>query len=410
MLRTANPPFVGSIPASASYSFKKYLELTYTMKYIRNLFITISIILSANLSLADPLYEYDYSFENPLIDAADAGNEYEVSRLLRSGSSPNGKGLFNSTALMRASLRGGEDIVRQLLESGADVHAKDIGGATALHFATRAGNKKVVDLLLRYGASPDVNDNEGYSPIKRAITAQNVSIVDVLIKKGADLDTKGSSGVSARDLVNSSRNQQIKAILDEESKKSLTQQPLLGIPNDDVSITPLEKPSTPTASKIEPIITEVTKIAENKEIEEKETFSPKSEVKVEEAIKLPKDMDLKSATTKIQTTPPVSTTPAAKEITLKSSETSPRKILRDLSMEIGGFDSEENAIIFWQNVTEKNVVEKKKARLVIDNTTNITKYKIRFDGYSSSPDVFENCKKVKSLKNDSLCYVIHNIY
>ncbi len=408
MLRTANPPFVGSIPASASCSFKKYLELTYKMNYLKVLFFILSIIACADAAFADTAYEYDYSFENPLIDAADSGNEYEVSRLIKNGSSPNSKGLFNSTALMRAALRGHEDVVRHLLESGADVHAKDIGGATALHFATRAGNKKVVDLLLRYGASPDVNDNEGFSPLKRAITAQNISIVDALIKKGADLDSKGSSGVSARDLVNSSRNPQIKSLIQEEYKKSLEQQPLLGIPSDDVSITPLDKPVSTLDSKIEPVASNAPKITQSKEVEEKETFSPKSTVKVEEAIKLPNDVDLKDESAKIQATNPVITSPA-QEITKQASEPA-GKALRELSMEVGGFDNEEKAIIFWQEATEKNLVEKKNARLVIDNSTSVTKYKVRFDGYSSSPEVFENCKKVKSMKNDSICYVIHNIY
>ena len=377
------------------------------MNYLRVIFFVASLLYNVPYLHAQPVYEYDYSFDSPIIDAADAGNEYEVSRLLRSGASPNSKGLFNSTALMRAALKGHESVTRSLLEAGADVHAKDIGGATALHFASRAGNKKIADLLLRYGASPDVLDNEGYTPLKRAVMSQHPSIVEVLIEKGADLDSKGISGTSARDLIGASRNTQINSLLKTEAKKSLEQQPLLSIPSEEVIVTPLDKPVLEDKTVHE--TTDIKPITPLKEkiVQEKEVFTPKSEVKVEEAIKVADDTDLKNDEVKIQ---PVPTEEKPKVAQITNNNASSALASKRMSMEIGGFDTEEKAIIFWQEITEKKLVDKKNAKLVIDNTTNITKYRVRFDGYSSSEEVFGNCKKIKSSKIESLCYVIHNIY
>ncbi len=377
------------------------------MNYLRVIFFSAAILANVALSHAQPVYEYDYSFDNPIIDAADTGNEYEVSRLLKSGASPNSKGLFNTTALMRASLKGHESITRSLLESGADVHAKDIGGTTALHFASRAGNRKIAELLLRYGASPDVLDNEGYTPLKRAVMAQHPTIVEILIDKGADLDSKGNSGTSARDLIGSSRNPQINSLLKTEAKKSLEQHPLLSVPNEEVTITPLDKPAgddktSHTTNEIKPLTPIKDKI-----VQDKESFTPKSEVKVEEAIKVSDDTDLKSSEVKIQPVPAEEKPAIAQQ---KNEAPPATKAIRKMSMEIGGFDTEEKAILFWQDITEKKLVDKKNAKLVVDNTSTITKYRIRFDGYTSSNEVFDNCKKIKSSKMESLCYVIHNIY
>lgn len=382
------------------------------------LFGLLLIVCCSAASFASDAYEYDYSFENPLIDAADKGNEYELTRLLKNGASPNSKGLFNSTALMRASLRGHDAVIRYLLEAGADVHAKDIGGATALHFASRSGHKKIVDLLLRYGASPDISDNEGYTPLKRAILTQHASIADALIKKGADVDTKGANGISARDLASQSRNPQMKSLIQDEVHQ-LAQTPLLGIPNEEIVVEPIAAAATPTAldesttkpsresKQSIPPKTEEADHSATKDQPQKPIIKPKSSVSVDEAIKVPHDVNLSDEATKIEvkSEKPKTAQDIQKPITQAIQQ------IRELSMEIGFFDNEEGAIVFWQNISDsKTLGNHHQAKLVYDNTSTTTKYKLRFDGYSSAPEVFKSCQSIRSLKADALCYVIHNIY
>ena len=363
------------------------------MTHLRTAIICILFLVSSLAAHAETT-EYAYSFENQLIDAADAGNEYEVAKLLKAGFSANKKGLYDTTALMRASLRGQETIVKYLLESGADVHAKDIGGATALHLASRTGHRKISELLLKYGASPDVADNEGYSPLKRAILSQHVGIVEAMIKKGADLDTKGATGISARDLAHQSRNEQIRNAIQEETKQSMHQQPLLGIPTEEVTIEPLAKKES--AAPIAPIAQKTPNVLEK----------PKSSVSVDEAIKIPHDTNLSDEKTEIKET----ATPkpvAAQDIKKPLVQTNQT---RQIAMEVGSFDNEEAAITFWQNLTEKKLITNRQAKLVYDNTSSKTQYKLRFEGYTTAPDVFNGCKTVRTQKADVLCYVIHSIY
>jgi hypothetical protein len=363
------------------------------MTHLRTAIICILFLVSSSTAYAETS-EYAYSFENQLIDAADVGNEYEVAKLLKAGNPVNKKGLYDTTALMRASLRGQEIIVKYLLEAGADVHAKDIGGATALHLASRTGHRKVAEVLLKYGASPDVADNEGYSPLKRAILSQHVGIVDAMIKKGADLDTKGATGISARDLAQQSRNEKIRTVVQEDTKQIMDQQPLLGIPSEEVLVEPLAKKES-----IAPIIPDAQKIPHVLE-------KPKSSVSVDEAIKVPHDANLSDEGIEIKETS-IPETADAQDIKKPIIQVTQS---RSISMEVGPFDNEEAAITFWQNLTEKKLISNRPAKLVYDNTTSKTQYKLRFEGYTTAPDVFNGCKTVRAQKADVLCYVIHSIY
>ena len=128
---------------------------------------------------------YDASFESPIVDAANRGDRFEVARLLRTGISPNTKGAFNTTALMRAAYLGNVEVARLLIDNGATVNDRDIGGATALHIAARRGNGAIVELLIKHGANPDVKDKEGYDPTSRAAKSNHLKIVDKIQRTNA---------------------------------------------------------------------------------------------------------------------------------------------------------------------------------------------------------------------------------
>lgn len=127
------------------------------------------------------------SFNDPLVDAADSGDKEKVIRLLRQGHSPDSKGDFGVTPLMRASFRGYRDIVKILVESGAYINASDIGGDTPLHLAAKNGHAAIVEDLINYDAYIDIPDKEKWTPLMRAVMAKQNDVASILINKGADI-------------------------------------------------------------------------------------------------------------------------------------------------------------------------------------------------------------------------------
>lgn len=136
---------------------------------------------------------YDASFESPIVDAANRGDKFEVARLLRAGISPNTKGGFNTTALMRAAYLGNVEVARLLIDNGASVNDRDIGGATALHIAARRGNSAIVELLIKHGANPDIKDKEGFDPTSRAAKSNHLKIVNKIQRANATTPTTQSA-------------------------------------------------------------------------------------------------------------------------------------------------------------------------------------------------------------------------
>ena len=158
---------------------------------------------------------YDFSFEEPLVIAADRGNIHEITRLLKNGAKVNRQDKFGVTPLMRAVVRGNSEVVKVLLDAGADVHIKDIGGATALHIASRLGHKAISDMLLKNGANPNAADTHGYTPLERAIKNEREGIVQTLISEGAILTQKGQGGLTPSELAFQGNNKKIQQIFNE---------------------------------------------------------------------------------------------------------------------------------------------------------------------------------------------------
>lgn len=145
------------------------------MSYRLFLFFTLFLTVFASQALPQ---QYDASFDSPIVDAANKGDRFEVARLMKVGTSPNTKGAFGTTALMRAAYIGDVEIAKLLIDNGARVNDKDIGGATALHIAARRGNTAMVELLMKYGANPEIKDKEGFDPTSRATKSKHLKIVD----------------------------------------------------------------------------------------------------------------------------------------------------------------------------------------------------------------------------------------
>lgn len=127
------------------------------------------------------------TFNNPLIDAAEVGDAALVKKLLEQGGSPDSKGDFGTTAIMRAAVHGNTEIIKILIKKGAAVNAADVGGETALHLAAKNGYAETVKFLLKKGASVDIQDKEQWTPIMRATVSKHPDVVKILIENGADV-------------------------------------------------------------------------------------------------------------------------------------------------------------------------------------------------------------------------------
>lgn len=128
-----------------------------------------------------------FTFNSPMVDAAETNDAFQMKKLIEAGYSPDSKGDFGVTALMRAAYHGRADMVQFLLDSGAYVNEADIGGATALHLAAGNGHKDVIEILIEYDAYIDIPDKEQWTPLMRATMAKKDKTVDFLVSSGANI-------------------------------------------------------------------------------------------------------------------------------------------------------------------------------------------------------------------------------
>lgn len=97
--------------------------------------------------------------ENPLLNAARAGDVLEVQRLVGTGVDVKAKDADGNTALHWASQSGNVRSMKILLAAGADVNAKNVGLATPLMY----GSHKAVSVRTLVDAGADIHavDEEG---------------------------------------------------------------------------------------------------------------------------------------------------------------------------------------------------------------------------------------------------------
>ena len=88
--------------------------------------------------------------------------------------------------LMVAAERGDDAALARGLASGTDVNATDAQGLTALAYAARAGRSTAVAELLRAGARPNTRDESGWTPLGHSIAAGELDVARQLLKGGAD--------------------------------------------------------------------------------------------------------------------------------------------------------------------------------------------------------------------------------
>ncbi len=126
-----------------------------------------------------------------LHEAAEAGQEARVRRLIALGAEVDARCEFDVTPLMEAVYSASMGCARLLLAAGADPNAQDSCSDTALHHACGedmqhaygADALAFVRLLLAHGADPNLAGMQGQTPLHHAVSAAEA---ECLLAAGAD--------------------------------------------------------------------------------------------------------------------------------------------------------------------------------------------------------------------------------
>mmetsp|Transcript_7688 Transcript_7688/g.22803 ORF Transcript_7688/g.22803 Transcript_7688/m.22803 type:complete len:312 (+) Transcript_7688:172-1107(+) len=115
-----------------------------------------------------------------LHDAAKAGDEATVARLLDDGADVDGRDARGITPLGVAVGFNKLSVVKALLAGGADVALTDARGNTPLHYAAGYGRKDAAEVLLEAGAEATATNSDGQTPAQVAETNHEVFMVEYL--------------------------------------------------------------------------------------------------------------------------------------------------------------------------------------------------------------------------------------
>jgi len=85
-----------------------------------------------------------------------------------------------------AAMAGDNAAVRRLLRNDADVNVVQADGATALHWAAYHGDANLAELLLDAGANPSVANRNGSTPMWLAANRGDAALIAALLDGGAD--------------------------------------------------------------------------------------------------------------------------------------------------------------------------------------------------------------------------------
>mgnify|MGYP006340782141 FL=1 len=113
-------------------------------------------------SLAFPAAAEVQSYDQPIHDAARAGNGENVRSLLKADPKQReARTGHGSTPLHLAATNPDTTAMQALIAAGANVMARDNEGATPLHMAAYSSRAKNVQMLLEAGADPSAKTDNG---------------------------------------------------------------------------------------------------------------------------------------------------------------------------------------------------------------------------------------------------------
>jgi len=123
------------------------------------------------------------------------------------------------TTYHSAAAKGNVKAIDRLYAQGEDINIVDGSGVTALIHAINLNQKEGAVALLNAGANVNICDDiSKNTPLHHAILQGNVFFVRLLVDNGADVSLRNSEGKSALDMVQNSRNEDIKRLVKIHSK------------------------------------------------------------------------------------------------------------------------------------------------------------------------------------------------
>lgn len=159
------------------------------------------------------------SMNRMLSDAAGAGRNSVIMKLIAKGADVNASNPDQFTPLLRAALGGHSKTVDLLLEEGAEIDAKDMTGTTALAWVARMGNLEMVETLVNHGADIHQSDNISFTPLIHAASRGHAAVLKFLLTRRANPNDRLKNGRSALMLARTSGNAEVVKILETAGAK-----------------------------------------------------------------------------------------------------------------------------------------------------------------------------------------------
>ena len=141
-----------------------------------------------------------FSFEQSLLQAAQAGHNNDVIILLELGANVDYQNEIGRTAPMLATNGEHEKVVQTLILAGANVDIQDYCGNTALMIALNCvsnnSHYQIIDLL-KENVDLNLQNQEGWTALMFASKNGHYQVVELLIKEKADPNIQAQNGVTA---------------------------------------------------------------------------------------------------------------------------------------------------------------------------------------------------------------------
>ena len=170
-----------------------------------------------------------FTFEQSLLQAAQAGHNNDVIILLELGANVDYQNEEGKTALMLAISGGHEHIIQTLIAAGTNVNIQDYCGNTplviGLNFPSSNSHIQVVKLLLKENADPNLQNQNGETALMVASQQNHFKVVELLLKERANPNLQNQEGLTA--LMFASQNghyQVVKLLLKEIADPNLQDQ------------------------------------------------------------------------------------------------------------------------------------------------------------------------------------------
>jgi hypothetical protein len=145
---------------------------------------------NALISPQNPAATGSKRLNRALLDASEAGDVAEITKLLDAGADVNATFNGDGSPLIVASREGHVAAVQLLLDHGADADMGVPGDGNALIMAAREGHEDVVKLLLDRGASIDRVVPGDENALIQASGEGHLNVVKLLVTRGADVNAR----------------------------------------------------------------------------------------------------------------------------------------------------------------------------------------------------------------------------